>query len=128
MRRILKKTIMISIVDDDQFVRDATSDLVESLGYSSLKFSSAEHFLESGRVAETACLITDVQMPGLNGLDLQSELLAKGHKTPIIFITAYPEKQFERRALEAGAVAFLAKPFDDSTLVSSIELALKVRH
>jgi FixJ family two-component response regulator len=123
----LKKRILISIVDDDQWVRDAMGDLVESLGYGALKFSSAEHFLESGRIAESACLITDLQMPGLNGLDLQQRLLAQGYDTPVIFITASPEKQFEDRAQNAGAVALLSKPFDDKVFVNCIQTALNGR-
>jgi FixJ family two-component response regulator len=122
-----KKTIMISIIDDDNCVREATGDLVESLGYCVLKFPSAEHFLESGRIDDTDCLITDLQMPGLNGLDLQSELLAQGRGTPVIFITAFPEDHYQERALNAGAVGFLTKPFDDKSLISCIEIALKCR-
>jgi FixJ family two-component response regulator len=101
-------------------------DLVESLGYDALTFSSAEHFLESGRVAESACVITDLQMPGLNGLDLQQRLLAQGYTTPVIFITASPEK-FEHRAKNSRAVAFLTKPFDDSAFVNSVQIALSCR-
>jgi FixJ family two-component response regulator len=118
---------MISIIDDDHCVREATGDLIESIGYRALKFPSAEDFLQSGQVAETACLITDLQMPGLNGLDLQSELSAKGYDTPVIFITAFPEERFQNRALEAGAVAFLSKPFNDTVLITHIERALKIR-
>jgi FixJ family two-component response regulator len=118
---------MISIVDDDSCVREATGDLVESLGYDVLKFSSAEHFLRSGQIAETACLITDLQMPGLSGLDLQTELLAQGHDTPVIFITAFPEERYQTRALDAGAIGFLKKPFDDRSLISCIEAALQNR-
>jgi FixJ family two-component response regulator len=123
----VKKKIMISIIDDDQCVRDATGELVESLGYDVRKFHSAEHFLESGHIAETDCVITDLQMPGLNGLDLQERLLAEGHNTPVILITAFPEERFEERARNAGAAAFLRKPFDDRTLVNSIAAALNSR-
>ena len=121
----LPKALMISIVDDDCFVREATGDLVQSLGYNVLTFPSAEHFLESGRVEDTACLITDLQMPGLSGLDLQSHLRAEGHRTPVIFITAFPEERFRERALCAGAVGFLSKPFDDKSLINCLEIALK---
>ena len=99
---------MISIVDDDRFVREVMGDLVQSLGYEAATFDSAEHFLQSGRLAETSCLITDLQMRGLSGLALQSHLLAEGHRTPVIFITAVPEEKFRSRAKDAGAVGFLA--------------------
>jgi FixJ family two-component response regulator len=115
---------MISIVDDDAFVRQAIGELVQSLGYTAATFPSAEHFLESGRVEETSCLITDLQMPGLSGLDLQSHLLAHGRRTPIIFITAFPEEKFRTRALNAGAVGFLSKPCDEDALINCLETAL----
>jgi FixJ family two-component response regulator len=123
----LKRLIMISIVDDDRCVREATGELIESLGYGVLKFSSAEHFLQSGQIAETACLITDLQMPGLSGLELQTQLLARGHDTPVIFMTAFPEERSKTRALDAGAIGFLSKPFDDQSLIGCIEAALKNR-
>jgi CheY-like chemotaxis protein len=82
----------ISIIDDDQFAREATGDLVQSLGYEVLTFESAERFLESGCLAETSCLITDLQMPGLSGLDLQSRLIEEGQRIPVIFVTAFPEE------------------------------------
>jgi FixJ family two-component response regulator len=84
----------ISIIDDDQTVREATGDLVQSLGYEVLTFESAERFLESGRLAETSCLIADLHMPGLSGLDLQSRLIAEGQRIPVIFVTAFPEERF----------------------------------
>jgi FixJ family two-component response regulator len=115
---------MISIVDDDAFVRQALGDLVQSLGYGAVTFPSAEHFLESGRVTETACVITDLQLPGLSGLDLQNHLLAGGHRMPIIIITAYPEENCRRRALSAGAVAFLSKPFSEESLMDCLSTAL----
>jgi FixJ family two-component response regulator len=115
---------MISIVDDDALVREATADLITSLGYQALTFASAEQFLASEHVNETACLITDLQMSGLSGLDLQSHWLAGGYRTPIIFITAFPKDGARARALEAGAVAFLSKPFEEESLIGSIEIAL----
>jgi FixJ family two-component response regulator len=118
---------MISIVDDDSCVREATADLIESLGYGVLKFPSAEHFLQSGQIAETACLVTDLQMPGLSGLDLQARLLAQGYDMPVIFITASPEDRSQTRALAAGAIGFLSKPFDDRSLLRCIEAAFN-RH
>jgi len=114
----------ISVVDDDCIVREAIGDLVQSLGYEVATFESAEHFLQSGYVAETSCLITDLQMPGLTGIELQSQLVAEGHHMPVIFVTAFPEEKFRRRAMDAGAVGFLSKPFDDEALISCVETAL----
>src|SRR4051812_13076267 len=107
---------MISVVDDDEFVRDATADLVRSLGYDVRTFPSAEELLVSGHLEQTDCLITDLQMPGLSGLDLQDRVLSLGYKTPVIFITAFPKESARARALEAGAIAFLTKPFDEASL------------
>jgi FixJ family two-component response regulator len=108
-----KKAPMISIIDDDAFVRVATDGLVRSLGYRTTTFASAEDYLQSDRINDTSCVITDVQMPGLSGVELQSVLLARGDPTPMIFITAFPEEKVRRRVLEAGAIGFLSKPFDD---------------
>ena len=116
---------MISIIDDDPAVREATGGLVRSLGYRSATFASAEDFLQSDRIDETACLITDLQMPGLSGLELQSILIARGNRTPMIFITAFAEERTRRRALEAGAIGFLAKPFDQACLIEYLETALQ---
>jgi FixJ family two-component response regulator len=116
---------MISIIDDDLLVRESTADLISSLGHEALIFGSGEQFLASGRLKDTACIITDLHMPGLNGLDLQSRLLAEDHRTPIIFITAYPKDAARLRALNAGAVAFLIKPFEESALIRSLETALE---
>jgi FixJ family two-component response regulator len=97
---------LISIVDDDALARDGIKELVESLGYETRTFISAEHFLESGAIAQTACLITDLQMPGLNGLELQAALRSEGCCIPIILITAFPNEKHRNRALEGGALAF----------------------
>src|SRR5262245_2019241 len=118
---------MISIVDDDASVREATQVLVRSLGYSATTFASADDFLHSERVHDTSCLIVDVQMPGLSGVELQSLLLARGHRTPIIFITAFPEERIRASALKAGAVAFLIKPFDEERLINYLDKALHGR-
>ena len=104
-------TAIISIVDDDECVREATKGLVRSLGYTALSFSSAEEFLASERVRDTACVITDLHMPGLSGLEMQSRLIAQGYNVPIVFITAYPEERHRQRALQDGAVCFIAKPY-----------------
>ena len=121
----LTKAPIISIIDDDPFVRTATDGLVRSLGYRAATFASAEDYLQSDRINDTACVITDVQMPGLNGVELQSLLIARGNCTPMIFITAFPEEKVRRRALEAGAVGFLSKPFDDEQLIEHLQTALR---
>jgi len=115
---------MISIIDDDVSMRKATRRLVKSLGLNADTFASAEEFLESDRVNDTACVITDVQMPGLSGAELQRLLIAQGVNTPIIFITAFPEESLRRRALDAGAVGFLSKPFDEGRLINCLKTAL----
>jgi len=120
----LSKTPIISIVDDDESIRIAVGDLIMSLGSAALTFASAEAFLESGDAARTSCLITDIQLPGMSGLDLQDRLRANGHRIPIIVITAYPEPTLKRRAEAAGAAAFLVKPFDGRELIARIEEAL----
>jgi FixJ family two-component response regulator len=121
----LKKGVMISIVDDDASVREATKELVRSLGYSAAAFASAEDFLQSGQLGETACLISDVQMPGLSGIDLQRRLIADGHSLPIIFITAFPDERARTRALDGGAVGFLTKPYREESLIECLGQALK---
>jgi FixJ family two-component response regulator len=118
------KVPMISIIDDDVSMRNATRRLVKSLGLNADTFASAEEFLESDRVNDTACVITDMQMPGLSGAELQRLLIAQGVNTPIIFITAFPEESLRRRALDAGAVGFLSKPFDEGRLINCLKTAL----
>ena len=118
---------LISIVDDDALARDGIKELVESLGYRARTFVSAEHFLESGVIAETACLITDLQMPGLNGLELQEALRSQGSCIPIILITAFPNEKHRNRALEGGALGFLSKPFDESSLIQCLDAAIELR-
>ena len=116
---------VISIVEDDESVRIALNSLVRSLGYIAHTFASAEDFLRSPRLNETSCLITDVQMPGINGIELQTQLRAKGLGMPIVFITAYPDERTRARSLDAGAVCYLTKPFDEETLIGCLERALK---
>ena len=116
---------MISIIDDDVSVRVATSRLVRSLGYLAHAFASADDFLKSQHVNDTWCVIADVQMPGITGIELQSILHDLGCSVPIIFITAFPEESIRARALEAGAVDFLSKPFDGTKLIECIDSALK---
>jgi len=120
----LPEARVISIVDDYRFAREAIGELVRSLGYRTAVFPSAEQFLESGRIGETACLITDLQMPGMSGFDLQIRLRDGGFDTPIIFVSGFPEERYRTRALNAGAVAFLGKPFEEQSLVECINAAL----
>jgi len=115
---------MIAIVDDDLAIREATDCLVRSLGYHAETFASAEDFLQSERANDTSCVITDVQMPGLSGVDLQDVLIARGDRTPMIFISAFADDRIRRRVLEAGAIGFLDKPFDDERLIEHLQTAL----
>jgi FixJ family two-component response regulator len=115
---------MISIVDDDPSVREATKELLRSLGYSAATFASADEFLGSEQLKNTACVISDIQMPGLNGAELQRRLLADGHKMPIIFITAFPDERTRKRVLGAGAVCYLSKPYSEESLIACLGAAL----
>jgi FixJ family two-component response regulator len=118
---------LISIVDDDQSVRDATKSLLRSFGYTAQSFGSAEEFLESHQVEHTDCLITDVQMPGLSGVELQNRLLSDGYDVPTIFITAFPNPRLAQQVLQSGAIAYLHKPFKEDQLIEYIDVALKQR-
>jgi FixJ family two-component response regulator len=120
----LKDTPMISIVDDDEGFRLALGNLVRSLGYKSKVFGSAEEFLESSHLNRTACLISDVQMPGMNGIELQSHIRSLGCTTAVIFVTAYPDERNRVRAFEGGAIGFLEKPFEGRDMIGLIEKAL----
>ena len=114
-------TPLIAIVDDDESVRIGTTSLVRSFGYEVQTFGSAEDFLCSQERHDTSCLISDIQMPGLGGLELQQALAAENSPMPIIFITAYPDANIRQLALQAGAVGFLSKPFDGDTLMGCLE-------
>ncbi len=116
---------VISIIDDDASVREATARLVRSLGYRAAVFSSAEEFLQSDCVRDSACLITDLQLSGMSGAGLQDRLIADGYRTPIIFMTAYFDEKIRARALKAGAFGFLRKPFADESLIESLDKALE---
>ena len=118
---------LISIVDDDPSVRVATHTLVRSLGYIVHAYASAESFLLSPHVNDTACVIADIQMPGMSGVELQDFLIAQGRCPPIIFITAFPEEHVRMHAMKAGAVCFLSKPFDGKVLGKWIDVALRAR-
>jgi FixJ family two-component response regulator len=115
---------LISIVDDDESVRRTTTLLIESFGFRAAAFESAETFLKSRHLHDTSCLVVDVQMPGMSGLQLQSHLAAAGCGIPIIFITAYENHDSRQRAMQAGAAAFLGKPFSDEQLLQVIRSAL----
>ena len=114
---------MVAIVDDDEQVRDAVRDLMEGAGFHALAFASAEEFLNSGEQERTACLIADIRMPGMSGLELQSKLNKDHYRIPIIFITAQGDEKLRMRALRAGAVKFLTKPFDDEVLLEGVRVA-----
>jgi len=118
---------LISIVDDDEAARDGMRVFIESLGYKGVTFKSAEHFLQSDVIASTICVITDMQMPGIDGLALQQALRLKGYHTPIILITAHPNEKYRTRALDAGAVGFLTKPVDERSLIECLTAAIRLR-
>jgi FixJ family two-component response regulator len=113
----------ISIIDDDVWAREGIKDLVESLGYRTLTFASAEEFLEFGDIDTTACVISDLQMPGLNGLDLQRCLIDRPNGPPVILVTAYPDEKSRTRAMDAGAYGFLSKPLDENCLMQCLSKA-----
>jgi FixJ family two-component response regulator len=115
----------VAIVDDDRSIQCALNDLLESAGLSARCFGSAEEFLESDERNQTACLVTDIRMPGLSGLELQAKLKAEGSRIPMIFITAHSDAKMKMQAMKAGAVEFLSKPFDDEVLLEKVRAALK---
>jgi FixJ family two-component response regulator len=118
--------VIISVVDDDESVRKAIKRLIKSVGISVNDFASAEDFLSSGLCEEAACLILDVRLPGMSGLELQSQLIASNCTVPIIFISAHDDGQDEARALKAGAIDFLQKPFSEVALFHAINLSLVI--
>jgi FixJ family two-component response regulator len=115
---------LIVIVDDDESIRDALTSLLHSVGWRAGGFASAEAFCQSGQVHTMACLLLDVQLPGVSGLELQRQLRSSQARMPIIFITAHGNEAIRAQALQAGAVAFFAKPFDDTALLKAIHAAL----
>ena len=119
-----EKPKLVAIVDDDELIRDALGGLMKAAGLSALAFASAEEFLNSGEQQHTACLIADIRMPGMSGLELQSRLNQGHHRIPIIFITGQGDEKMRMQALRAGAVEFLTKPFDDEVLLESVRAAL----
>jgi FixJ family two-component response regulator len=119
------KTTLVAIVDDDDSLRSALQGFLRAVGVPALAFASAEEFLESGQHHLTACLIADIRMPGMSGLELQAKLNAEHCRIPTIFITAHGDARMRMQALRAGAVEFLAKPFDDEALLESVRAALE---
>jgi FixJ family two-component response regulator len=119
------QNIDVAVVDDDDSVRQATEHLLRLLGYATASFASAEDFLNSGRVRNTACLITDVRLPGMSGVELQNRLILDGYRIPIIFVTAFPEETIRARVLRDGAVSYLKKPLQQQRLIASLEQALE---
>jgi FixJ family two-component response regulator len=115
---------LIAIIDDDESFRRATVNLVRSLGHPVEPFASAEAFLLSDRISEACCLITDIQMPGMTGIELQKQLLAKGHRLPVIYVTAFPDFHRGGKELPLGTVGFLEKPFSHEQLIECLNRAL----
>ena len=116
---------LVSVVDDDESIRESLPDLLSEFGFATRAFPSAEAFLSSDCVDDTKCLILDVIMPGMTGLDLQQELTRRGQKIPVIFITARKEETIRARAFKQGAVKFLNKPFSDTALLDALNVALQ---
>ena len=119
---------LIAIVDDDESVRDALTSLLHAVGWQAEAFASAEAFLQSGHVHTAACLLLDVRLPGLSGLELQRQLRASQAQLPLIFLTAYGTEDMRAQTLQAGAVAFFTKPFSDTALFEAIHTALAPDH
>jgi FixJ family two-component response regulator len=117
--------IDIAVVEDDVSVREATKHLLQLLGYATASFASAEDFLSSGRVDDTSCLITDVHLPGMSGVELQSRLTSEGHRMPVIFITAFPDDAIRARVLSRRALCYLSKPLEQQSLIAWLDRALK---
>jgi FixJ family two-component response regulator len=115
---------LVAIVDDDELIRNALDGLLKAAGFPAVAFASAEDFLNSGQQEHAACVIADIRMPGMSGLDLQSRLNEGHYRIPIIFITAQGDEKMRLQALRAGAVEFLTKPFDDEVLLDSVRAAL----
>jgi FixJ family two-component response regulator len=121
---VQKKRPLISIVDDDESMREAIRGLMKSLGYRAEALASAEEFLNSRSLHSTSCLIADMQMPGMTGLELHRRLMAAGEKIPTILITAYPEESVRQRAMADGVVCYLSKPFEENDLLSCVNASL----
>jgi FixJ family two-component response regulator len=118
---------IISVIDDDASIRAAINNLLRSFGYVVHVFASAEAFLQSAQLTDSWCVITDVRMPTMSGIELQSRLRSDGNRVPFVFITAVPDENVRARALDDGAICFLTKPFDEQNLVSCLDRAVQ-RH
>ncbi|MEA2775371.1 MAG: hypothetical protein QOF90_777 [Acetobacteraceae bacterium] len=127
-RPVLSTLSVISVIDDDASVRTATDNLLSSHGYLVHTFASAEAFLQSARLGDSSCVVADVQMPPMSGLDLLTHMRTRGYTVPFIFITAFPEESVRARALKAGAICFLAKPFAAPALINCVEAAVNRNH
>ena len=121
------KNPLISIVDDDPSVREGTMDLVQAIGFAAETFPGADDFLNSDRVNSTSCLIADVRMPGMTGLELHDRLVETGKSIPTILLTAYPNGRDRERALRAGVICYLGKPYNQDDLLACIRSALEAR-
>ena len=121
----MSKAPMIAIIDDDESVRESTKELVSSLGYMVHTFASAEDFLSSDYCYNSSCIITDVQMKGLSGVELQERLIAEGHRLPIIFVTALCDEETASCVVNAGAIGCLGKPVSDKKLIHYLDIALE---
>ncbi len=119
------KAPLISIVDDDESVREGTKDLIEASGFAAKVFGQAEDFLQSSSVGSTSCLITDMRMPGMTGLELHNRLVGAGKSIPTILVTAFPNDRDRTRARKAGVLCYLAKPFAEDELLACIQSALE---
>lgn len=126
MSRHLQNAPIVSIIDDNQEVRNAVQRLMRSRGFVTRAFASAEEFLQSPSLQETACVITDIQMPGMTGIELHDFILKQRPRLPVIFLTAFPDERVEKRAFQSGALGFLTKPFDAKTLISLVDAAVQI--
>jgi FixJ family two-component response regulator len=122
----VSENTVITIVDDDESMREALKSLMRSVGFRAETFASGEEFLNSNRLRDTACLILDLQMPGISGLELQNRLAALQNRVPVVFITAHGNEEDRKRALQAGAVDFLRKPFSEEALLDAVHVALEM--
>jgi FixJ family two-component response regulator len=117
---------LVVVIDDDESVRNAVHGVLRSVGVKSRAFASGEEYLRSGQQSETACLITDVQMPGMSGLELLRKLATDDHRIPVIFISAFGTPRIRDQAVRAGAIRFLDKPFDDEALLDTVRAVIAV--
>jgi FixJ family two-component response regulator len=120
----LSRTPLVAVVDDDEMSREATGELIETFGLATRVFASGAAFLASDCVQRASCLLADVQMPDINGLQLLRKLTSSGHRIPVIFFTAFPDERIRKRALKAGAICYLSKPVDPTGLLDCIRSAI----